>query len=80
MKIVNVYIFPVLIILLAIGFIIFASVKKEGFCACASGSVLRNGGCYSCEAGYSITGDYYNAFCVNGDKIKPAIVMPVKCS
>ena len=79
MKVVNKYVFPIIIILLAIGFIIYASVKKEGFCVCPSGSVLRNGGCYSCEAGFKLNNDYYNSHCSNGKEIKPAIIMPVKC-
>jgi hypothetical protein len=78
-KIVNKYVFPILIVLLAIAFIIYASVTKEGFCNCASGSVLRNGGCYSCEAGFRLNNDYYNAHCTNGSEVRPPIIMPVKC-
>lgn len=80
MKILNKYVFPIIIILLLIAFIIYASlVKKEGFCLCPSGSVLRNGGCYSCEAGFNLNPDYYNPYCINGPKIKPATIIPVKC-
>jgi len=80
MKIINKYVFPILIIILLIAFIIYASVKqKEGFCVCPSGSVLRNGGCYSCEAGFKLNNDYYNAHCSNGEEVRPPIIMPVKC-
>jgi hypothetical protein len=80
MKILNKYVFPIIIILLLISFIIYASVvKKEGFCLCPSGSVLRNGGCYSCEAGFNLNSDYYNPYCKNDSKIRPAITIPIKC-
>ena len=67
-KITNRYIFPILIILLLIGFIIYASVKREGyadFCACPKGTQLRNGGCLYCPEGYRLSTDYYNAHCVS---------------
>jgi len=80
MKILNKYVFPIITILLLISFIIYASVvKKEGFCLCPSGSVLRNGGCYSCEAGFNLNSDYYNPYCKNDSKIRPAITIPIKC-
>jgi hypothetical protein len=80
MKILNKYIFPIIIILLLISFIIYASVvQKEGFCLCPSGSVLRNGGCYTCEAGFNLNSDYYNPYCKNDSKIRPAITIPIKC-
>ena len=68
MKIINHYVFPIIIILLLLGFIIYASVKKEGFnnfCACPSGTQLRNGGCLYCPEGYRLSTDYYNAHCVS---------------
>jgi hypothetical protein len=80
MKILNKYIFPIIIILLLISFIIYASVvQKEGFCLCPSGSVLRNGGCYTCEAGFNLNSDYYNPYCKNDSKIRPAITIPIQC-
>jgi hypothetical protein len=79
-KLINKYIFPIIIILLLIAFIIYASlVKEEGFCMCPSGTALRNGGCYSCEAGFTLNSDYYNTHCTNGKDIRPAIITNVKC-
>ena len=62
------YILPTIIIVLLIAFIIYASITTEGFannCYCPSGSQLKNGGCYSCESGYKLSTDYYNAYCIS---------------
>ena len=82
MKVLNKYAMPAIIIILLLSFIIYAS-TKEGFsnnCTCPGGSELRNGGCYSCETGYTLSTDYYNVYCVNSEKsVKPAIVKNVAC-
>lgn len=63
----NVYVFPTIIIVLLIAFIIYASTTENfrNHCVCPDGSELRNGGCYSCENGYKISKDYYNPYCVS---------------
>lgn len=50
--------------------------STEGFFSCPEGSQLRNGGCYSCEDGYYLNGDYYNAHCLKPDSsdIKPPVI------
>ena len=68
LKALHKYIFPIIIIGLITGFIIYAYVKKEGyadFCTCPQGSQLRNGGCLTCPSGYRLSTDYYNAHCVS---------------
>lgn len=82
------YVGPIVIILLLIGFFIYSSVKESfSDCTCPTGSMLRNGGCLTCESGYRLSTDYYNAHCVStnpndygsGKYIKPAVVKSVKC-
>ena len=82
------YIGPTIIVLLLLGFIIYASVtEKFSDCKCPKGSQLRNGGCLTCDSGYRLSTDYYNAHCVNLDPntygtrkyIKPAIVKSLNC-
>lgn len=68
MKIINHYIFPIIVVLLLLSFIIYASVKPEGFtngCACPSGTQLRNGGCLYCPDNYTLNNDYYNSRCIS---------------
>ena len=79
------YFVPILIFISILGLLIYAYVhNKEGFedCSCPSNSTLRNGGCYSCEPGYKLNDDYYNAHCIALDPsagTKPAIVKQVTC-
>ena len=82
----NVYILPIIIIILLFAFIIYASTveKFSNNCKCADGSELRNGGCYSCEKGYKLSKDYYNPYCVSdtpgsGNNIKGAKYNSVTC-
>ena len=86
------YVIPLVIIGLLVGFIIYASVKKEGFdsgnCKCPSGSMLKNGGCFSCDNGYTLSTDYYHPHCVSNnpnDKgtpnyTRPPIYKSVNCN
>ena len=84
MKIINKYIFPISIIILLVAFLIWASTTKEGFsggCYCPPGSTLKNGGCYSCEAGYLLSDDYYNTRCIKNDQpSKPPIFNKIICN
>jgi hypothetical protein len=80
-KAISKYIGPVIILLLLVSLLIYASIQ-EGFtdCACPAGSELRNGGCYSCEKTYKLSTDYYNSFCVNeSGGIKAAIYKKISC-
>jgi hypothetical protein len=90
MKYVNEYILPIIVIVLLIAFLIYASVTSEGFsnnCKCPAGSQLKNGGCYTCESGYKLSTDYYNSYCVSenpndygtGKYIKGAKYKSVTC-
>ena len=70
LKIINKYIFPVIIFILLLAFFIWAVTlnNKEGFsnnCECPTGSVLRNGGCYTCDNGYKLSDNYYNTYCIS---------------
>jgi hypothetical protein len=69
MKIINKYLFPIIIFILLLAFFIWAvTSEKEGFkngCKCDDGSELKNGGCYSCEPGYKLSTDYYNVKCIS---------------
>ena len=82
LKLINKYLFPIIIIILLIAFIIWASTMKEGFkdCVCPSGSSLRNGGCYMCESGYTLNNDYYIPLCLSGSNTKPPIMKNVVCN
>jgi len=64
-KILNKYIFPIIIILLLISFIIYASVeKKEGFqssspTSCPNGATVVDGGCVYCQSNFTFDIDLY---------------------
>ena len=65
MKILNKYVFPIIIILLLISFIIYASVeKKEGFqssspSSCPNGFTVVDGGCVYCPSNFTFDMDLY---------------------
>jgi hypothetical protein len=81
-KLINKYVFPILIIILAISFIIYASVKKEGFqvstptsasyCPSGSTEVDQGLGCVFCPPRYTFDTSLY--YCkpanYNGDTTK----------
>ena len=80
------YVFPIIIIVLLIAFIIYASTVENfrNHCVCPDGSELKNGGCYSCEKGYTLSKDYYNPYCVRdtsgtGKYITAAIYKFISC-
>jgi hypothetical protein len=90
MKSITKYILPIIIVILLIAFIIYASTTSEGFlnnCKCPDGSELKNGGCYTCESGYKLSTDYYNTYCISenpndynsGKYVKSATYKSVVC-
>ena len=85
LKIINKYVFPILIFSSILGLLIYAfTYKKEGFedCSCPDNTILKNGGCYSCDNEYKLNDDYYNPHCIALDssgRIKPAIITKVVC-
>ena len=66
-KLVNKYVFPLLIFAALVVFILYNRVKQGfgDFCVCPKDTMLRNGGCLTCPKGYKLSTDYYNAHCVS---------------
>lgn len=66
MKVATKYVGPIVILILLFSFIIYAAVKENfADCKCPEGSMLKNGGCYTCEKGYRLSTDYYNSQCIS---------------
>ena len=89
MKIINKYVFPILIILLTVSFIIYASVKKEGFqpatssvgsyCPVGTTEVAQGVGCVFCPPNFTFDANLYACKPRNYNGITSQLKAPYFC-